>query len=114
MKKAVIQLLLCGLGTEVAEVAGSRFADPAKIVRGFVVVGSRDFADSRSFAAVVVAEGAVVEYILEMLVVYILEMLVVKMDCTSWTKRLAVRSALHTTFAGFGAERVVGAAGELE
>ena len=104
--RVAIQLLLFGSGTEAAEVVGSRLAYPERIVPGFAAGGSKDFADSHSFAAALVAEGPVAEYILEALVV--------KMGCKSSTNRLGERSVLHTRFAGFEAERVVLAADQLE
>ena len=63
--KVGIQLLLFDSGTEVVEAVGLKFAYPERIVPGFAVVDSKDFADSRSFvAAAVVAEGPVAEHIL--------------------------------------------------
>lgn len=80
-----------------------RFAYPERIVPGFAVVDSKDFADSRSFvAAAVVAEGPVAEHILGRVVA--------GMGYRSWTSRPAVLPAPHRRSAGFEAEQVVAAA----
>ncbi len=72
-----------GLEKGVAEVVGSRFAYPGRIVRGFAAVDPMGFVGSQNFA-VVVAEAPAAEHTLETLAV--------EMDC---------RNLTSTRFAGF-------------
>jgi hypothetical protein len=110
MKVLIQRSLQFDSGREVVGVAGSRFAYPETTVRGFAAVDPMGSVDNRNLVVAAAAAAAVAE---APAAEHILETLVVEMDCRSLTSRLAVRSILHTTFAGSEEGRVGVAAEEL-